>query len=259
METTCKNCNQYFKGNFCHNCGQSSHTHDVNFQFILHEIQHGMVHVDKGFFFTIKELFYRPGNTIREYLEGKRVKHFKPISFVLLLSTTYAILTHSVHQSTFLDDFFSGMTAGIDSNVKNEDKTWSQFSKIVDWLKNHYAYSILLFLPIMSLSSYLAFFKSKYNYFQHLVLNSYIAGQRTFAYILLLPISYFITDQKANDIMSIVKFLIGIQFTFWTYFQFFDAKKTFSKIFLTIISYLFLGFFSIAIIFTILGILEIFN
>lgn len=69
MITTCKNCNHNFKGNFCNNCGQTANTHEINFTSILHEIQHGIFHIDKGILYTSKELFRRPGHTIREYLD----------------------------------------------------------------------------------------------------------------------------------------------------------------------------------------------
>ncbi len=82
MTTKCKNCNHDLKGNFCNNCGQTKETHEINFKSILHEIQHSIFHIDKGILYTTKELFIRPGLTIREYLHGKRVKHFKPFAYI---------------------------------------------------------------------------------------------------------------------------------------------------------------------------------
>ena len=93
MQIICKNCGHIYSGQFCNNCGQPSDTHKLNLHFIWHDLQHAFLHFDKGVLFTAKELFTRPGNSIREFIEGKRVKHFKPISLVIILATLYGVLS----------------------------------------------------------------------------------------------------------------------------------------------------------------------
>mgnify|MGYP006179009015 CR=1 FL=1 len=99
MQIICKNCGHIYSGQFCNNCGQPSDTHKLNLHFIWHDLQHAFLHFDKGVLFTAKELFTRPGNSIREFIEGKRVKHFKPISLVIILATLYGVLRHLFHFS----------------------------------------------------------------------------------------------------------------------------------------------------------------
>lgn len=94
---TCKNCNNEFEGRFCNQCGQPAATHELNFHFLMHDVQHGLFHLDKGVFFTIKELFIRPGYSIHEYLHGKRAQHFKPISLILVLAGILGLLSHYFH------------------------------------------------------------------------------------------------------------------------------------------------------------------
>ena len=86
MTNDCLNCNKLIKSNFCPDCGQSAKTHRFSLQhFFVHDLVHGIFHLDKGFFFTIKELFTRPGHTIREYIEGKRAKHFNYVSLIIMI------------------------------------------------------------------------------------------------------------------------------------------------------------------------------
>ena len=92
MEITCKNCNQTFKGHYCNNCGQPADTHKINAHFLWHDIQHGLLHFDNGIPYSIKQLFIRPGHSIREFIEGKRVRHFKPLSLVAVLGALYGFL-----------------------------------------------------------------------------------------------------------------------------------------------------------------------
>ncbi len=245
MITNCKNCNHTFKGNFCNKCGQTANTHEINFKSIVHEIQHSILHVDKGILYTTRELFKRPGHTIREYIYGRRIKHFKPFAYILILSTIYALLTKFSNKTTFLEEIFSGMTFAESQKPKGE---LDASVKVLLWMKNHYAYTTLLIIPIISLASYLAFLRSKYNYFQHLILNSFIAGQRTVLFLLILPITYFITGKHANDVIDDTKIVLGIILTFWTYFQFFNSTKPLKKILLTFLTYILMAIISFLIL-----------
>lgn len=93
MTTICKNCNEQLEWHFCGNCGQSAETHKMNVHFLWHDIQHGLLHFDKGILYTSKQLFTRPGIAIKEFIEGKRINHFKPISLIIVLATVYGLFT----------------------------------------------------------------------------------------------------------------------------------------------------------------------
>lgn len=235
MTTTCKNCNHTYEGNFCNNCGQTVNTHEINFKSIVHEIQHSIFHIDKGILYTTKELFLKPGQTIKEYLEGKRVKHFKPFAYIFILSTIYVLLTKMLHKSTFLNSALEGVYDGMTNDKANSKIDF--FINLIQWMADHYAYSTLLFIPFFSLASYISFKRTKYNYFQHLILNSFVAGQRTVVFLIILPFTYFITDKGINGTIDTIKAYLGICLTFWVYYQFFNSTKPIKRVFLTILTY----------------------
>ena len=95
----CKNCEHTFQGNFCSNCGQKTNTNAIDFGFIVHEVPHSAFHLNKGIFYTIKEMSIRPGKTIKEYIDGKRVNHFPPLTYLLILTSLF-VFTKSL-QHTF--------------------------------------------------------------------------------------------------------------------------------------------------------------
>lgn len=236
MTTICKNCANSFEGKFCNHCGQAADTPDINFRSVAQELQHTILQIDKGLLYTTRELLLRPGKTIRGYLEGKRVQHIKPFGYIFILSTLYVLLTALTRKSTFLADFLEGFYSGTtDDEAKSDLGLVGEF---VLWMSSHYAYASLLIIPVISLASYICFFKTRYNYFQHLVLNSYVAGQRTAVFLLLLPFTYFITDESTNDFIDTVKVYLGIILTFWTYYQFFNTTRPFMRILLTMLSYI---------------------
>ena len=237
MITTCNNCNKKFIGHYCNYCGQSADTHDINYSYLWHEIQHGLFHVDKGMIYTTKELFTRPGHTIKEYISGKRVKHFKPVAYVLILSTIYALSAHFLKVKAAFDVISLNLTS--DKKEKSNEMVHI-INNSVTWFKEHYAYSTLLLLPIISFSSYLAFRKSDYNYLKHLILNCYIAGQRMIVFILILPILAICKNKEVISRIESLETLIWVSLMMWTYIQFFDKNKIFKNISLTLLSYLFM-------------------
>jgi hypothetical protein len=232
--TVCKNCNHSFEGKFCNNCGQSAKTREINFKNTIQEFQQSIIQIDKGIFFTTKQLLLKPGLTIREYLEGKRVNHFKPFAYILVLSTIYALLSISFNKSTFITEFIDGVNAGITEKSTNKLEFLTGF---FEWATSNYAYFTLLTIPIWSLASYLCFIRAKFNYFEHLILNSYLAGLRTVIYLMILSFTFFIEDQSINDGIDVFKSYLGMGLTFLVYYQFFNLTSPFKKIFLTLLTY----------------------
>jgi recombinational DNA repair protein RecR len=68
----CKNCGHIVKDNFCSRCGQNSRVDKINLLNFLNEISESVFQVNQGLFFTFKALVTRPGNSIKEFLNGKR-------------------------------------------------------------------------------------------------------------------------------------------------------------------------------------------
>lgn len=227
MTTTCKNCGQHFKGHFCNNCGQAAKTHDINFHFLWHDIQHGFFHFDNGIFYTARQLFWRPGHSIREFIQGKRVRHFKPISLVIVLATVYGLLSHTFHINVVTDIKISGLG--------NSDINMEQ---IKEWMDTHYAWVTLIMLPFYSLGSFIAFRKQGYNYMEHLVLNAFLAGQRLFLHIAVFPILYFLNNspnaESFNNFLSFADFVL----IFWAYSQFFNSLSKTKTFWRTIYMYI---------------------
>lgn len=153
MEVICKNCQQVYKGHYCNNCGQPADTHKINAHFLWHDIQHGLLHFDAGIPYSLKQLFTRPGHTIREFIEGKRVRHFKPLSLVAVLGAFYGFLYHYYHI-----DLFKTQDSDLDLGDFNE------------WMATHFAWTIIVTIPIYTIGTYTVFRKQGYNFFELLSL-----------------------------------------------------------------------------------------
>lgn len=95
--TACLNCATPLTDKFCSHCGQPASTHRLDLRHLLHEIPHSIWHVDKGLFYTLRELLRRPGATILGYMRGQRTQHFAPLSLLLLVTGVASFLALKLH------------------------------------------------------------------------------------------------------------------------------------------------------------------
>lgn len=224
---TCKNCSTGFDAKYCPNCGVSVHTKRIDRKYLLHELEHGVLHVEKGFLYTTKELFLRPGHATRNFLEGNRLRHFKPIGYVIICSVLYSFLNHH---------FGPKLVLLMPSNY---------VGKIFMWIFEHYNYSNLIELVFIALTLTWFFKKKGYNYFEYFVMLSYLTGSLMLVASLLLMLSYFTGSQIFNNLLLLITFV----YMTWGIGQFFADKKasTYIKAFLAYLSG-FLLFYVAAII-----------
>lgn len=237
----CKNCAHEVAGNFCQNCGQRTNVGRIDFNYLIQEIPNSLFQLDRGFFFTVRELAIRPGHSLREFLGGKRKNFYKPIAFLLITSTLYVLATYLMSSQTLMAEVLIGFQGGAQALDPNSG------GDMVDWIIKNQTYLAFLLLPIFSLASYLAFIRSGYNYIEHLVLNLYITGQQMIIYLIFV----FIISEKNALIATPI--ILGITYNIWTYIQFFYQKKMGKRLGLIGLSYL-IFFPSLFLIMLIVGI-----
>jgi len=228
---TCKNCDSSFEGKFCSNCGQSSKIDKINLSNFLADLSSSVFQINNGLLFSIKELFVRPGESIRDYLKGKRKNHFKPIAFAFTLSTIYFLVSQVFESQTLINDAIDGWFY---SEENKEGLDALQLSKI-NWLKERYAFVTLLLLPIYALSTFLAFLGTKYNYLEHFILNAFIIGQQAIFYAISITLGYFLGFE---DIWVSLCFFTSISYAFFVFWHFFKNQKRFTVLLRSVLAYI---------------------
>jgi len=242
----CKNCGENFKGNYCNNCGQSSSIQRMNAKYLLHDFLYALIYFDRGLLYTVKELFTRPGHSIREYLQGKRVKHFKPISLLIILSTFYALLYHFFNVDIFLTN-------------KNTNLTENGISSIKDYFDAHYVFTEVLFLPLISIASYIVFRKRGYNFIEHVVINSFLLIQVLCLKLVFLPLTYYSSVSKIDIHLTSIRMIVTISLMYWIYNQLFKAKYKLQTLVGVVLTYLIILIEFILYIFIIMLIKHLFT
>src|SRR6185436_1890454 len=142
---------------FCGACGQRTSPRRLTFSQMLSDFTHALTHADHSIFALIRGLAFHPGHVSREYVDGKRKRHFGPLAFLLLAAglASFMILATGVK-------FFSPESE----------------SAAAEFLQRHINVVVLLQMPVLAGLCALLFRDEKLHYAEHLVLSAYTSGFR---------------------------------------------------------------------------------
>ncbi len=217
---TCKNCRNRFTGHFCNECGQQADTHRITWHFIWHEIPHSVWHVDHGILFTLKELFTRPGYTIREFLEGKRVRHYRPLALVLLLGAVLTFVLHSLDVQLFRET-----QAAMRTNTADSERIKQFTTDANAFFERYFNIFQLAFLPVTAFFHWLLFRRKGLNYPEHLVANTFLLNG-PFVLLILAVLGFKLAggSQSAFSTMMITSSIVSVGYHVWAYVQLFEGR-----------------------------------
>lgn len=210
MTNHCKNCQAAIAGRYCSNCGQATSTTRLDLHVVWHDLQHGLLHVHKGIFYTLRELFLRPGLTIRSYLDGQRIRHFQPLSMMIVLAALYSWLSHLAHRPMTSYNGSGGATMAI----------------VVDFIEHHYALAEVILLPVLALCSYLLFRSRGERYVEWIVFHAFMAGQRIVVQIVALPFLIILS----SGTVSTVSFIVNMTYLGWAMLQLYPSYRAVSTL-----------------------------
>lgn len=254
MAETCKNCTQIISENFCANCGQKKFKR-INRKYITDEIQYTVLHTNKGLFYTLKNLIKNPGKTAREYIDGNRIHHYKPLLLVFVLSGISAFFSYKI---LHLDVITMEGMSNSNLNPAMKNSVNSNFMKeYMATIKTYSSFIMLALVPIFALTTKIAFRKWGNNYYEHVVMNCFILSLYTLITILLY-IPFLLVDHETA--MLLIKFymyqiLMTPILLFWFFKGFYKNHATKSIILRVfgVFGLVILGFVFISILIAILG------
>ena len=221
----CKNCNTVLQDSsgFCHVCGGKVITERINTKVLIAQFMLNYIGWDNRFLVTLRAMIMRPATVISTYLDGVRSRFVPPLVFVGL---GVALIT--IVYNTFSEEYLAiADLAGraqlelVQDNFDDGNLNQAQYdaqmeslemnNQIQKYLLKYYNVISFLFLPLYALISWLVF-GSKYNYGEHLVINSYLQGLSFFIGI----ITFFISVYVYQPIMLLqIAFLIF--YYLWTF------------------------------------------
>lgn len=169
--------------NHCHACGQPIAVRRIDWAFLREEFQQGVLQMERGTLFTLKSLFVRPGHFLREYLQGKRAGHVKPLPLLTLTAAVTLLLAKLFLQGELISDEMTGEVSSRLAKGSAEAGTatahlQAKFNQAQAWANENLTLFTLIMLPFEAAVLKLAFRrKHALNYPEWLVITSYITAQ----------------------------------------------------------------------------------
>lgn len=96
-EHDCATCSTHYTGNYCPRCGQSASIGRYSFKNAILLFLNVWGLGNRGMFRTLRDLIFRPGYMIRDYLSGMQMAYFPPFKMLFLLTALSVIVAHGVN------------------------------------------------------------------------------------------------------------------------------------------------------------------
>ena len=253
----CLNCGAEFEGDFCPKCGQSAETGRFTMKFILENLLAAFISKDGGIWFTLKNLFTRPGAMIVEILNGKRRRYFSPFPMLIFALTVYillASLTGSRDNYREAEQKFSNIeitkhdeSAEQSTDVeesKDYTEGYNRVKKIIGncirFYNNHYTVIFMLTLPLFLFAARVCYGKSnrkRYYRAEYLVAITY-SMVIVVIFLWLVSLMYLLSESISDKMSSYMPFAFVIAFTVCLRKMMgFGIRKTVWRSLLTVILY----------------------
>ncbi len=100
--SACENCETPLRGEYCHACGQSTHSPVRHVGHAVEEVFESFWHLDGRIFRTVRDLFV-PGRIAARYLAGHRVRYVAPMRLFVILTLLTFFVARFVMQDAIQD------------------------------------------------------------------------------------------------------------------------------------------------------------
>lgn len=182
----CKNCQEQTiaNGKYCHNCGQKTDTHRLTLKhFVMHDVVHGALHLDKGLPKTLREIFKRPGGVAMDYIFGKRKRYYNFFYLLLLIIGLYLFLKSCTDTPTEIKKI-------VEDNKMDFTSFFRKYRKAV----------IFSWIPILTISAAIIFRRLKLSIIELAIPATIAVIGSNFFNLLLTAANQFLPAQSSLEI-----------------------------------------------------------
>src|SRR5664279_2335606 len=184
----CLNCDAAIvePARFCPGCGQRTDTARLRLGDIVRDLMQTFVNVERGPLVFAWSLLTRPGSVAREYVEGKRRRHYGPFATLVVL---VGVTTLAVNVSGFQVLSHDGLS-----------------SAPADLLQRHFNLLLLVQLPLLGGICTALFRGARLTLSEHMVLAAYALSVRAVFLALVAPVAYLASSTTPG---------LGQVYAFW--------------------------------------------
>lgn len=236
----CINCERAVTGaeqKFCPNCGQPTPVHRIDWHFLGHELEHSVLHMDRGILYSLKQLMLRPGKVLRDYIEGRRGNQVKPLLLITMMSAVVLVLNRLLIGTSIADGGASEAILAGQALPAEMLRFMAASRSVGTWIESHFAAFTLMLLPIEALAFRLFFSRySKLNYPEWLVITSLLTVQTFVIWSVLVLLHRWVPQTQ------VLAGMLGMTYSLVSLVQFFQQRPTWSTVWRGVLA---LGVFSV--------------
>jgi len=255
--TKCLNCGTEFEGKFCPECGQSAETGRFTMKFIWENLLSAFISKDGGIWFTLKNLFTRPGAMIVEILNGKRRRYFSPFPMLIFALTIYILLASLTGSR---DNYRKAEQTYSNIEITNHDESAEQSTDVeqskdyterynhvkrmvgncMKFYNNHYTIIFMLTIPLFLFAARICYGKSnrkRYYRAEYLVAIAY-SMVIVVIFLWLVSLMYLFSESISDKLSFYMPFAFVVAFTVCLRKMMgFGIRKTVWRSLLTVVLY----------------------
>lgn len=256
MATNCKNCGTEISASYCPSCGQKYIERRFTIRVIFIELFNSITNIEKGFGRTCVDMVRQPGELIKKYLQGATTDYFKPFRYAFIWATISAVLL--IYSGVFEEQQMASISWMGEREMSPEELEVNQM--IQEKIRSFMSFIVLSIVPFNAFGSFLLFRKFKYtrneselryNYAEHLVMNTFITGTTTMIGLIFVTVYYFNTEFIM--LSTPISLFVNILFSAYVFQKVFDINF-FNSLWRTFIAVL-MSFLLMLIVFGVLGVL----
>jgi len=206
----CLNCDApiVMPARFCPHCGQRTDADRLRFIDVVRDLMHSFVNVERGPLVFAWALLTRPGTVAREYVEGKRRRHYGPFATLAVIVGVTALAVNMSGFQVLAHDWLPAGPANL--------------------LQQHFNLLLLAQLPLLGGVCALVFRRASLTLAEHMVLVAYALSMRAAVVALSVPVA-FLTASTAPGLWQVVGFWVAWYVYFgWAASQFYAGNPTVS-------------------------------
>lgn len=203
----CLNCDTAFADNarFCAQCGQRADTARLHLGDLLRELLQRFVDVERGPLTFARALLTRPGAVAREYVEGRRRRHYGPFATLAVVVGVTALAVNLSGFQLLAQDGLPAEPAGL--------------------MQRHFNLLLLAQLPLLGGVCALVFRSARLTWAEHMALCAYTLSVRAVAIALVSPLAVVAARSAPTAAETAVSWLLWYLYFGWAASQFYAGPR----------------------------------
>ncbi|MBR5674474.1 MAG: DUF3667 domain-containing protein [Muribaculaceae bacterium] len=194
----CNNCGTYYVGNFCPICSQKENVGRITWKSVAQSVAEVWGLHNRSLFYSVVQLFLRPGYFISDYISGKRQVSFPPVKMLAIIALLGVVV-----------DYLTGAIDGVFDLTIEEDKMLF-LDNVFMWINTHPDLMSMIVLSFLIIPNYFIFRYAPRNTFHTLPQGFFI---QVFSSVVFLVLN-MIYDITSMGWFVFVLALVGLLITY---------------------------------------------